>query len=322
VYTIAMPSPLHKTASQKALTAENEELCSLLRAAGVELEKNHAQMALMERENVNIRQRLYAKKNKKKRAYTTGQAWLMTSAEMHEALLKDLQKKQMGELHSELKKKVFPGIRKSLSDTVKAAKAKAKQEAQEAKAAEKAAEKAAAKAAKAAARGRGRTRRRGSGEASGAHGHGGAKTRGRGAAGSDDDEQSGSESEPSDEEHNSDVQGSSASSDEEPNFQGPMGTPPSPGVNDIAPTVQDDSDDEDDEGETEIDSFNGHRWEARRNLQFQVIWTDGDVTWKSLANVNDCAAMEDYLAHRDVDDPLLLPKHKYLIKTTLRASNK
>ncbi|KAJ7829779.1 hypothetical protein B0H14DRAFT_2593865 [Mycena olivaceomarginata] len=86
-------------------------------------------------------------------------------------------------------------------------------------------------------------------------------------------------------------------------------------------TRKDDSDDEDDEGETEIDSFNGHRWEARRNLQFQVIWTDSDVTWESLANVNDCAAMEDYLAHRDVDDPLLLPKRKYLIKTTLRASN-
>ncbi|KAJ7794226.1 hypothetical protein B0H14DRAFT_2622064 [Mycena olivaceomarginata] len=82
-------------------------------------------------------------------------------------------------------------------------------------------------------------------------------------------------------------------------------------------TRKDDSDDKDDEGETEIDSFNGHRWEARRNLQFQVIWTDSDVTWESLANVNDCAAMEDYLAHRDVDDPLLLPKRKYLIKTTL-----
>jgi hypothetical protein len=101
-----------------------------------------------------------------------------------------------------------------------------------------------------------------------------------------------------------------------------MGTSPSPGVNDMAPAVLDDLDDEDEEGETEIDSFNGHQWEARRNLQFQVIWTDSDVTWESLANVNDCAAMEDYLAHHDVDDPLLLPKRKYLIKTTLRASNK
>ncbi|KAJ7788153.1 hypothetical protein B0H14DRAFT_2628540 [Mycena olivaceomarginata] len=91
--------------------------------------------------------------------------------------------------------------------------------------------------------------------------------------------------------------------------------------NPISKDLWDDLDDEDDEGETEIDSFNGHRWEARRNLQFQVIWTDGDITWESLANVNDCVAMEDYLAHRDVDDPLLLPKRKYLIKTTLRASN-
>jgi hypothetical protein len=28
-----------------------------------------------------------------------------------------------------------------------------------------------------------------------------------------------------------------------------------------------------------------------------------DVTWKPLANVNDCAAKEEYLAHCDVNDP-------------------
>ncbi|KAJ7688934.1 hypothetical protein B0H14DRAFT_2254486, partial [Mycena olivaceomarginata] len=62
------------------------------------------------------------------------------------------------------------------------------------------------------------------------------------------------------------------------------------------------------EGETGIASFNGHRWAARRNLEFQVVWTDGDVTWEPLANVNDCAVLDEYLAHCDVDDPIRLPK--------------
>jgi hypothetical protein len=31
--------------------------------------------------------------------------------------------------------------------------------------------------------------------------------------------------------------------------------------------------------------------------------------------------MDDYLAHRDVDDPLLLPKRKYLINKALKAAN-
>ncbi|KAJ6616052.1 hypothetical protein B0H10DRAFT_2219791 [Mycena sp. CBHHK59/15] len=46
------------------------------------------------------------------------------------------------------------------------------------------------------------------------------------------------------------------------------------------------------------------------NLEFQVVWTDGDVTWEPLSAVNDCAAMDDYLAHHDVDDPICLPKRK------------
>jgi hypothetical protein len=62
-----------------------------------------------------------------------------------------------------------------------------------------------------------------------------------------------------------------------------------------------------------VASINGHRWYQRRELQFQVLWTDNDVTWEELSNVNDCAALEDYLIHLDVEDPVLLPKRKYLI---------
>jgi hypothetical protein len=89
----------------------------------------------------------------------------------------------------------------------------------------------------------------------------------------------------------------------------------------LEPQYVSDDDDESDQEETGIISFNGHRWESRRNLQFQVVWRDGDVTWEPLFNVNDCAAMEGYLAHRDVDDPLRLSKRKFLIDKGLKASN-
>jgi hypothetical protein len=46
-------------------------------------------------------------------------------------------------------------------------------------------------------------------------------------------------------------------------------------------------------------------------LEFQVVWADSDLTWEPLSNGNDCAAMEEYLAHRDVDDPLMLSKRKF-----------
>jgi hypothetical protein len=69
-----------------------------------------------------------------------------------------------------------------------------------------------------------------------------------------------------------------------------------------------------------IGSFNGHRW-VKGNAEFQVVWEDDDVTWEPLANVNDCAAMEVYLAHRSVANPLQLGKWKFLIKKSLSASN-
>jgi hypothetical protein len=86
---------------------------------------------------------------------------------------------------------------------------------------------------------------------------------------------------------------------------------------------QDESDDdnESDQEETGIVSFNGHRWEKRRNLELQVVWADGDVTWEPLANINDCAAMEEYLAYHDLDDPLLLSRRKFLINKAQKASN-
>jgi len=97
LYKIALPSPLRKTASRKALAAENEQLRAIARAAGVELEKNFTQMVLMVGENGRLRKQLYAKKNKPKRAYTTGHARLMTGDQMRQALLEELHKKKTGE---------------------------------------------------------------------------------------------------------------------------------------------------------------------------------------------------------------------------------
>ncbi|KAJ7765456.1 hypothetical protein DFH07DRAFT_770164 [Mycena maculata] len=345
-YTVAMPSPVRKTASRQALASENEQLRNLLKVAGIDLDKNYAQMVLMERENGNMRQQLYAKKSKPKRTYTTGKACLMTSAEMQQALLDELHKKQMTGLHSEMKKKWFPAIRKKIAEAEKAEKAAAKKREKEVKAATKVAEKeaktvekAAAKAKKAAEKEAAKGRGRGQGGAhdgrrGGVHGPRVVRgvRRGRGKVQeSEDEEESSPETDSSDEESDLDKQVVSTnpgpnttndeSSDEETDFDEPaVTTKPGRGALSV---MQDESDDNDEleQEETEIGRFNGHRWEARRNLQFQVVWTDGDVTWEPLSSVNDCAAMEDYLAHRDVDDPLLLSKRKFLINTALRASN-
>ncbi|KAJ7218457.1 hypothetical protein GGX14DRAFT_390227 [Mycena pura] len=78
-------------------------------------------------------------------------------------------------------------------------------------------------------------------------------------------------------------------------------------------------------GETGIVSFNGQRWAGEPRFPGGVDRRRvGDVTWEPLENVNDCAAMDEYLGHCDVDDPgpIRLPKRKHLISTvTLKATN-
>ncbi|KAJ7235924.1 hypothetical protein C8J57DRAFT_1248025 [Mycena rebaudengoi] len=58
-----------------------------------------------------------------------------------------------------------------------------------------------------------------------------------------------------------------------------------------SPAPGDDSDEDDKSEETCIVTINGHRWvgpRGRQNVKFQVLWNDHDVTWESLATVNDC----------------------------------
>jgi hypothetical protein len=328
LYRIAVPSPLRKTASRRALEEENSQLRRIALEAGIELERDHAQMILMDAENGRLRQKLHAKKNKPKRAYTTGHARLMTGDEMLAELLRDSQKKQMAALEKEMKKKAFPAIKAKIAAAEKAAKTAAKE---------------AAKAARAAERGRGRGRgpapaparangggRRGGGNrARGGGGRvrgGGARTLGGGAArggrraqddaDSDDDDSLSVPNFDSDDQA-SDTSGSSDAIPS-PSSSSCLSPCPSRSPSPNLPTVENEDDEDDEAGETRIVTINGHQWEARRNLQFQVVWTDGDITWEPFSNVNDCAALDDYLAHRDIDDPLLLSKRKYLINPRLK----
>ncbi|KAJ7218414.1 hypothetical protein GGX14DRAFT_436958, partial [Mycena pura] len=323
-YTLAMPSPVRKTASRSAVAAENDELRRLLNAAGVELDKNYAQMMLMNRENEMMRQQLHAKKNKTKRTYTTGK--LMTSAEMMQALLEELHKKQMGELHSELRKNVFPELKKKSSDAQKAERA--------ARAAEKAAEKEAEKARKAAAKEAAKVERearkaakaaekalaRGRGRARGARSRGrgrdtGGRGRGRGSETRDNaDEDSSAQSDSSSDESQLDdavvdadagAAENESSDDEDAHGDPFVAVDGPPSAASAPPAVEDEPDDESAGGETEIASFNGHRWESRRHLEFQVIWMDGDITWEQ----------------HDLDDPLLLSRRKFLLNNKIQAIN-
>ncbi|KAJ7670408.1 hypothetical protein B0H14DRAFT_3071581 [Mycena olivaceomarginata] len=201
---------------------------------------------------------------------------------MHQALLDDLHKKQMGAFHSEMRKMLFPTIRKEISDAEK--KAAAKEAAKVAKA-----------AAKALGRGRGGGGRRGRG--GGRRGRGGGR-RGRGGGrgswksqdSDEEDEELSPESESSEEDADfigpNPVAGATnnESSDEESDSTGPSASgDPGAITTNALPSIQEDSDDDEksDLEETGIVSFNGHRWESRRNLEFQVVWADGDIIWRT-----------------------------------------
>jgi hypothetical protein len=134
IYKIAMPSPVRKTASRKALAAENDELRRITKAAGVELEKGYAHMILMDNENAELRQQLHANKSKRKRTYTEGYTRLMTSEEMMQALGRELVVNEFKKVHNAMRAEKFPAIRKQLRDEEQAAEVaeKAAKEAQKA----------------------------------------------------------------------------------------------------------------------------------------------------------------------------------------------
>ncbi|KAJ6632085.1 hypothetical protein B0H10DRAFT_1937788 [Mycena sp. CBHHK59/15] len=132
----------------------------------------------------------------------------------------------------------------------------------------------------------------------------------------DDEEDSHGDEEGSDDPEDFDEEESDAPS-------GPKSSPsrsPSPSGSPTPGTGNADRDEntESDGEETQISSINGHWW-YQGNVEFQVLWSDKDATWEPLSNVNDSVAMEVYLAHHDVADPIRLPKRKYLIDKAVKA---
>ncbi|KAJ7689183.1 hypothetical protein B0H17DRAFT_1202537 [Mycena rosella] len=98
--------PLKGVSSRKALAEENARLRYIADLAGLELEKNYAQMILMDRENARLRKQVFAKKAKPKRA----------TIPMVDALLHDNNVKNMKLLIAEMGPR-FREIKKGLTRT-------------------------------------------------------------------------------------------------------------------------------------------------------------------------------------------------------------
>jgi hypothetical protein len=58
-----------------------------------------------------------------------------------------------------------------------------------------------------------------------------------------------------------------------------------------------------------VDEIIGHRWIGKK-VELQVKWSLGDVTWEPYLNVNQLAALDDYLELLGAADWRQLPKKK------------
>jgi hypothetical protein len=64
----------------------------------------------------------------------------------------------------------------------------------------------------------------------------------------------------------------------------------------------------DDEQEWLIDEIIAHRWVSNRELEFQVLWMLGDVTWEPYTMCKDLEALDVYLELHGVTKPKELPR--------------
>ncbi|KAE9400095.1 hypothetical protein BT96DRAFT_938973 [Gymnopus androsaceus JB14] len=74
-----------------------------------------------------------------------------------------------------------------------------------------------------------------------------------------------------------------------------------------------DNSDSDEEEELKIRRIIGHKCTGKE-LCFQVEWEDDDETWEPLSNVENCIAVDIYLAHHQLTEPLQLSKQQYSMK--------
>jgi hypothetical protein len=160
-YHIEVPEPLRHTASRVELRNEIRMLREIIARAGIALEKDYAQMKLMDLENEKLRKRAFAREARKKvTSLTTGQARHMTANDTLEILARQDWEKAMKDVFKELAphlkvlKKTITLFYQNLEKEKKAAERVRKAD-------ERRAKKAAADAEKMARRGRGRGRGRG-----------------------------------------------------------------------------------------------------------------------------------------------------------------
>jgi hypothetical protein len=62
-----------------------------------------------------------------------------------------------------------------------------------------------------------------------------------------------------------------------------------------------------DDTEWYVEEITAHKW-CGRSVQFEVKWSLGDTTWEPLANCNDLAALDAYLALMGAKDWQNLPR--------------
>ena len=63
-----------------------------------------------------------------------------------------------------------------------------------------------------------------------------------------------------------------------------------------------------DEPEWFVDKILAHRWVDSTDLELQVRWTLGDMTWEPLASCKELAALDEYLELYGVKRPRDLPR--------------
>ena len=64
----------------------------------------------------------------------------------------------------------------------------------------------------------------------------------------------------------------------------------------------------DEEQEWLVDEIIAHRWSSPKDLELQVKWPLGDVTWEPLASCKELEALENYLELRGVTQSCHLPQ--------------
>ena len=59
--------------------------------------------------------------------------------------------------------------------------------------------------------------------------------------------------------------------------------------------------------ETGVKEIDDHRWKGKK-LEFHVLWDDGDNTWETYSNIQECIALDAYLELKGVINVTELPK--------------